>query len=91
MAAFAKGDMTAATKLASDPSYNAILHTTCIPTLLNAGHANNALPQRADANINCRIFPGTTPQQVRANLQELVAAPEIKRLAVGSCGRADSR
>ena len=78
MTAFSKGDMTAAKTLAANPSYNAVLHTTCIPTLLNAGHANNALPQRADANINCRIFPGTTPQQVRDKLQELVADPEIK-------------
>jgi acetylornithine deacetylase/succinyl-diaminopimelate desuccinylase-like protein len=78
MTAFSKGDMAAAQKLATNPSYNAVLHTTCIPTLLNAGHANNALPQRADANINCRIFPGTTPEQVRDKLQELVADPEIK-------------
>jgi len=80
MAAFAKDptDKAAATRLASDPSYNAILHTTCVATLLNAGHANNALPQRADANINCRVFPGTTPEQVRAKLQELVADPQIK-------------
>ena len=78
MAAFSKGDMEAAKVLATDPSYNAVLHTTCIPTLLNAGHANNALPQRADANINCRIFPGTTPEQVRDKLQELVADPQIK-------------
>ena len=78
MIAFSKGDTTAAQKLATNPSYNAVLHTTCIPTLLSAGHANNALPQRADANINCRIFPGTTPEQVRDKLQELVADPEIK-------------
>ena len=78
MTVFSKGDMTAAQKLATNPSYNAVLHTTCIPTLLSAGHANNALPQRADANINCRIFPGTTPQQVRDKLQELVADPEIR-------------
>ena len=80
MSAFAKDptDKAAAAKLASDPSYNAILHTTCVATLLNAGHANNALPQRADANINCRVFPGTTPQQVRDKLQELVADPQIK-------------
>ena len=78
MAAVAKGDMTAAARLASGPSYNAILHTTCVPTLLNAGHANNALPQRADANINCRIFPGTSVEEVRAKLQELVNDPEIK-------------
>jgi acetylornithine deacetylase/succinyl-diaminopimelate desuccinylase-like protein len=78
MAAFTKGDMAAAKKLSSNPSYNAVLHTTCIPTLLNAGHANNALPQRADANINCRIFPGTSVEEVRAKLQELVADPQIK-------------
>jgi len=78
MAAFSKGDMAAANILATDPSYNAVLHTTCVATLLNAGHANNALPQRADANINCRIFPGTTPEQVRDKLQELVADPQIK-------------
>jgi acetylornithine deacetylase/succinyl-diaminopimelate desuccinylase-like protein len=78
MTAFSKGDMAAAGTLAANPSYNAVLHTTCIPTLLSAGHANNALPQRADANINCRIFPGTTPQQVRDKLQELVADPEIR-------------
>jgi acetylornithine deacetylase/succinyl-diaminopimelate desuccinylase-like protein len=78
MTAFANGDMSMAKTLATDPSYNAILHTTCVATLLNAGHANNALPQRADANINCRIFPGTTPEQVRAKLEELVADAEIK-------------
>jgi acetylornithine deacetylase/succinyl-diaminopimelate desuccinylase-like protein len=80
MAAFAKDptDAKAAAMLASNPSYNAVMHTTCVATLLNAGHANNALPQRADANINCRIFPGTSVEQVRAKLQELVADPEIK-------------
>jgi acetylornithine deacetylase/succinyl-diaminopimelate desuccinylase-like protein len=80
MAAFAKdpGDVKAAAVLAADPSYNAVLRTTCVATLLNAGHANNALPQRADANINCRIFPGTTPEQVQSKLRELVADPEIK-------------
>jgi acetylornithine deacetylase/succinyl-diaminopimelate desuccinylase-like protein len=78
MTAFSQGNMAAAKTLAANPSFNAVLHTTCVPTLLNAGHANNALPQRADANINCRIFPGSTPEQVRAKLQELVADPEIK-------------
>ena len=80
MAAFAKDptDLKAAAALTADPTYNAVLHTTCIATLLNAGHAENALPQRADANINCRIFPGTSVEEVRAKLQELVADPEIK-------------
>jgi len=78
MTAFAKGDMSAAKILAADPTYNSVLHTTCVATLLNAGHAENALPQRADANINCRIFPGTGVEEVRARLEELVADPQIK-------------
>ncbi|MDB5740103.1 MAG: family metallo-hydrolase [Alphaproteobacteria bacterium] len=80
MTAFAKDpkDLKAAAVIATDPSYNGILHTTCVATLLSAGHANNALPQRADANINCRIVPGTTPEEVRAKLSELIADPEIK-------------
>ncbi len=55
-----------------------MLHTTCIPTLLDAGHANNALPQRARANINCRIFPGESVEEVRAKLEQLVADPQVK-------------
>jgi acetylornithine deacetylase/succinyl-diaminopimelate desuccinylase-like protein len=78
MTAFSGGDMTAAKTLAADPTNNAVLHTTCIATMLNAGHAENALPQRADATVNCRIFPGTSAEQVRAKLQELVADPEVK-------------
>lgn len=78
MTAFANGDLEAAKTLATDPSNNAVLHTTCVATLLSAGHAENALPQRADANINCRIFPGTSVEEVRAKLEELVADPEIK-------------
>jgi acetylornithine deacetylase/succinyl-diaminopimelate desuccinylase-like protein len=61
-----------------DPSWNATLRTTCVATLLDAGHATNALPQRARANINCRIFPGVDPESVRQKLQELVADPEVK-------------
>ena len=55
-----------------------MLHTTCVATMLDAGHATNALPQRARAIINCRIFPGTTVAQVRDKLVELVADPKIK-------------
>ncbi len=80
MATFAKNprDMQAAARIARDPDYNGILHTTCVATLLSAGHANNALPQRATANINCRIFPGTTPEQVRDKLVEVIGDPEVK-------------
>ena len=58
-----------------DPSWNATLRTTCVATMLDAGHATNALPQRARANINCRIFPGVAPESVRAKLEEIVARP----------------
>jgi acetylornithine deacetylase/succinyl-diaminopimelate desuccinylase-like protein len=61
-----------------DPSWNATLRTTCVATLLDAGHATNALPQRARANINCRIFPGVAADTVRAKLEELVADPAVK-------------
>jgi acetylornithine deacetylase/succinyl-diaminopimelate desuccinylase-like protein len=61
-----------------DPSWNATLRTTCVATMLDAGHATNALPQRARANINCRIFPGVSPDAVRTKLEEVVADPEVK-------------
>ena len=61
-----------------DPSWNATLRTTCVATMLEAGHATNALPQRARANINCRIFPGVSAETVRAKLEELVADPAVK-------------
>jgi acetylornithine deacetylase/succinyl-diaminopimelate desuccinylase-like protein len=63
---------------AKDPSWNATLRTTCVATMLEAGHATNALPQRARANVNCRIFPGVTAESVRAKLEELVADPAVK-------------
>jgi len=61
-----------------DPSWNATLRTTCVATMLDAGHATNALPQRARANINCRIFPGVDAETVRAKLEELVADPAVR-------------
>ncbi len=52
-------DQAAIERLSKDPYYNSTMHTTCVATRLQAGHANNALPQRATANVNCRILPGT--------------------------------
>jgi acetylornithine deacetylase/succinyl-diaminopimelate desuccinylase-like protein len=62
---------------AKDPSWNATLRTTCVATMLDAGHATNALPQRARANINCRIFPGVDAETVRGKLEQLVADPKV--------------
>jgi acetylornithine deacetylase/succinyl-diaminopimelate desuccinylase-like protein len=61
-----------------DPTWNATLRTTCVATMLEAGHATNALPQRARANINCRIFPGVTQEAVRRQLETVVADPQVK-------------
>jgi len=70
-------DAAAVKRLAADPFYNAILRTTCVATRLEAGHANNALPQRADANVNCRILPGEDPAEIRRTLERVLADPEI--------------
>ena len=79
MTAFAKNpkDEKAAAMLSTDAAYNAMLRTTCVATLLDAGHANNALPQRASANVNCRIFPGGAIEQVAARLSELIGDPQV--------------
>jgi acetylornithine deacetylase/succinyl-diaminopimelate desuccinylase-like protein len=52
--------------------------TTCVATLLEGGHANNALPQRAAANVNCRIFPGETAEGTRAALVAAIGDPGVK-------------
>ena len=59
-----------------DKTFHSTLRTTCVATLLAAGHAENALPQRATANVNCRIFPGESVEATRAKLQEL-AGPKV--------------
>src|SRR3546814_8194578 len=53
------------------------LPISCVPTLVKGGHAQNALPQRATANINCRIFPGTAIAAVKAELETVIADPAI--------------
>jgi acetylornithine deacetylase/succinyl-diaminopimelate desuccinylase-like protein len=71
-------DADALARITANPSYNSILHTTCVATMLDGGHAPNGLPQRAGANVNCRIFPGTTQEDVRATLERIVDDPGIK-------------
>ena len=68
----------AARRLSSSPFYNAQLRTTCVPTMLEGGHAPNALPQMARALVNCRILPGETPADVRAVLVRVVADDSVK-------------
>src|SRR3569623_483738 len=70
-------DKEAAALLSRDKAMQSTLRTTCVATMLSAGHAENALPQRATANVNCRIFPGETVEETLATLERL-AGPQIK-------------
>lgn len=63
---------------AAAPVWNAMMRTTCVATQLEAGHAPNALPQRARANVNCRILPGQSVEDIRRTLVEVVADDSIK-------------
>ena len=58
--------------VSAEPRYNSMLRTTCVATMLKGGHAENALPQLAEANVNCRMYPGTTADQVRATLARVI-------------------
>src|SRR3989475_13179511 len=69
-------DAAAVQRLSEVPYYNSLLHTTCVATLLSGGHAPNALPQTARANVNCRIFPGEDPQEILKALQRLAHRSE---------------
>jgi acetylornithine deacetylase/succinyl-diaminopimelate desuccinylase-like protein len=70
-------DAAAIARLAKDPTDHSIMHTTCVATRLEGGHANNALPQRAAAVVNCRILPGHSPEEVRQVLVRVVADSRI--------------
>jgi len=64
--------------VSKDRSYHSMLRTTCVATLLDGGHANNALPQRATANVNCRIFPGETVEGTQAALEAAIGDPGVR-------------
>jgi acetylornithine deacetylase/succinyl-diaminopimelate desuccinylase-like protein len=71
-------DARAAAVISADPAYVGQIRTTCVATELAAGHARNALPENATANVNCRIFPGSTVAAVQQQLQRAVVDPSIK-------------
>lgn len=75
-------DEAAAERLAVESSYVGTTRTTCVVTMLNAGHAENALPQSATATVNCRVFPGVPVDDVKAALQNAIGndAIEFKQL-----------
>ena len=60
-----------------DKSLHSMLRTTCVATMIDGGHALNALPQRVEANVNCRIFPGHTPAEIKAELARVIDNPAI--------------
>jgi acetylornithine deacetylase/succinyl-diaminopimelate desuccinylase-like protein len=71
-------DPEAMARISTNPLDNATMRTTCVATRLDAGHANNALPQRALANVNCRILPGHTREEVRQTLIHLFDDPKVE-------------
>jgi acetylornithine deacetylase/succinyl-diaminopimelate desuccinylase-like protein len=79
MVALAKNnaDKDAATIVNKDPFLHSNLRTTCVATLLDGGHAANALPQRAGANINCRIFPGHSIESIKDELAKVIGDPGV--------------
>jgi acetylornithine deacetylase/succinyl-diaminopimelate desuccinylase-like protein len=78
-------DQQAAARLSKlDARFNSVLRTTCVPTKLDAGHANNALPQRAAALVNCRIFPGYSKEDIRQALQKIVADDKLKVMFIAN-------
>ena len=77
-------DLAAAARLAAQsPYFNSIMRTTCVATKLEGGHATNALPQLAAANVNCRILPGVSPAKVLETLTKIVDDPKIQFSFVG--------
>src|SRR5207247_9733217 len=71
-------DPAAVKRLSAVPYYNSLLHTTCVATMLSAGHAPNALPQTARANVHCRIFPGEDLEEVHKALERVSNDPKVK-------------
>jgi acetylornithine deacetylase/succinyl-diaminopimelate desuccinylase-like protein len=70
-------DPAAVQRLSQDARYNSTMRTTCVATMLSGGHAPNALPQRAEANVNCRIFPGHSQEDIRLELIRLFNDPKL--------------
>ena len=77
-------DEAAAERLRRSPEYVGTTRTTCVATMLDAGHAENALPQRASAMVNCRIFPDVPVESIRTALVEAIANPAIRVEVTGA-------
>ena len=84
-------DPAAVARLSESALYNSTMRTTCVATMVEAGHARNALPQRAVANVNCRILPGHTAGGVRAELTRVFADPKVEVQLVNNAGALSDR
>jgi acetylornithine deacetylase/succinyl-diaminopimelate desuccinylase-like protein len=84
LAQVASGSQTAMTKVAAaSPAWNSTLRTTCVATRLEGGHADNALPQLAAANVNCRVLPEDSPEYVLSTLQKVAGDEQVSIKAMG--------
>lgn len=84
-------DEAAIARLSGDARFNSTLRTTCVATRLEAGHANNALPQLARANVNCRILPGHSSEEVRQELIRIFGDPKVTVKYVDNSGNVFDR
>jgi len=84
-------DPRALERLSRDVTYGSIMRTTCVATRLEGGHANNALPQRAQAVVNCRILPGHSQEEVRQDLIRILTDPRITVRYIADDGKVTDR
>ena len=84
-------DPKARERLSKDARFNSLMRTTCVATRLKAGHANNALPQDAQAIVNCRILPGHGMEEIRQDLIRLFADPKVTVKYVDNAGQVFDR
>jgi len=84
-------DEQAIARLSEDPINNSLLHTTCVATRLEAGHANNALPQSAKANLNCRILPGHGIEETRQTVIKIINDPKVSVNSVADTGDVETQ
>ena len=79
-------DLAAAARLSTQPAFSSNFRTTCVATRLAAGHANNALPQTAQAIVNCRIFPGHSPEEIRHQIISIFSDDKLTVKFVSDAG-----
>jgi acetylornithine deacetylase/succinyl-diaminopimelate desuccinylase-like protein len=88
LAKVAEGSAEAMERIAAaSPSWNATLRTTCVATLLEGGHARNALPQLAAANVNCRVLPEDSAEYVQSTLEKVFADEQVRVKIAGEVAK----